>query len=91
MTYLKDIKLCVDCIFYGTPQGQRDRCLNPKLTMINPVNGEEVYPLAFSERTGLTDASCGSKAIYFVLNADNQIAKEKARLEFAEAMRDSPF
>ena len=91
MTYLKDIKLCIDCAFFGTPQGQRDRCLNPKLTMINPVDGAEVYPLAFSERTGLTDASCGSKARYFVLNEDQLIEQEKRRQEFEEAMRDCPF
>jgi hypothetical protein len=59
--------------------------------MIDPVHGEEVYPLAFSERTGLTDASCGSKAQYFVLNEDRQIEQEKKRQEFEEAMRDSPF
>lgn len=91
MTYLKDIKLCIDCTFFGTPQGHRDRCLNPKLTMINPVDGAEVYPLAFSERTGLTDASCGSKAQFFVLNEDKAIEQEKKRQEFEEAMRDAPF
>ena len=91
MTYLKDIKLCIDCAFFGTPQGQRDRCLHPQLTMINPVDGAEVYPLAFSERTGLTDASCGSKARFFVLNEEMSIEREKKRQEFEEAMRDCPF
>jgi hypothetical protein len=91
MAYLKDIKLCIDCAFFGTPQGQRDRCLNPKLTMINPVHGEEVYPLAFSERTGLSSNSCGSKAQHFALNEDAAADRAKKAKELDEVMRDCPF
>lgn len=90
MAYLKDIKLCINCEFFGTPQGQRDRCLQPSRTMIHPVNGEELYPLAFTERTGLSDDSCGSKAKYFILNYDAAVEREKRRQEFEEAMRDAP-
>ena len=65
MTYLKDIKLCIDCQFFGTPAGQRDRCIHPKTTLIHPVHGEEIYPLAFSERTGFSKTSCGNKAQFW--------------------------
>lgn len=86
MTYLKDIKLCIDCEFFGTPHGQRDRCLHPSRTMIHPVNGEELYPLAFSERTGISEHNCGDKAKYFILNYD----AAQRRKEFEEASRDAP-
>jgi hypothetical protein len=63
MTYLKDIKLCVDCVFFGTPHGQRDRCLNPSVTHLDLVHGTEIYPLAFvqrtSHRTAVTRADIG--------------------------------
>lgn len=90
MAYLKDIKLCINCQFYGTPHGQRDRCINPQTTIINPVDGKEVYPLCISERTGLSEKSCGDKAKYFFLNIDAEADREKRRQEFEEAMRDAP-
>ncbi len=91
MTYLKDIKLCVDCVFFGTPQGQRDRCLNPAVTAINLVDGTEDYPYAFAQRRSYHEAHCGSVGRFYVLNEDTQIAREKRRQEFEEAMRDAPF
>ena len=90
MAYLKDIKLCIDCEFFGTPHGQRDRCLNPKLTVFNPVDGKEEYPLCYSERTSWNERSCGNKAQYFILNYEAAIEQEKRRQEFEEAMRDAP-
>jgi hypothetical protein len=91
MAYLKDIKLCIDCAFYGNHQGQRDRCINPIATMINPVRGDEVYPLCISERTSISDNGCGNKAKNFVLNTDAAAEREIRRQQFEEAMRDAPF
>ena len=90
MTYLKDIKLCVNCRFYGTPRGERDRCLNPIRTTINPVHGDETYPLCISERTGLGQQSCGDKAKYFMLDEDAHKDRLQRLAEFEEAMRDAP-
>lgn len=90
MTYLKDIKLCINCASYGNPHGHRDRCLHPARTIIDPVRGEEVYPLCISERTSMSDLGCGSKAQYFVLNTDAEAEREMRRQEFEEAMRDAP-
>jgi hypothetical protein len=91
MAYLKDIKLCIDCAFYGNPHGQRDRCINPKTTIVNPVNGEEVFPLCISERTSISDKGCGNKAQYFVFSIDAAAEREVRRQQFEEAMRDAPF
>ena len=91
MAYLKDIKLCIDCAFYGSFHGQRDRCINPERTIVNPVNGEEVFPLCISERTAISDKGCGDKAQYFVLNADAAAEREVRRQQFEEAMRGAPF
>lgn len=91
MTYLKDIKLCVDCVFFGTPHNLRDRCINPKLTTVNLVDGTEDYPYCFAQRRSYQEANCGSEGRFWVLNEDTQIAREKARQEFEEAMRDCPF
>jgi hypothetical protein len=91
MTYLKDIKLCIDCAFYGNHSGQRDRCINPAATMINPVNGEETYPLCISQRTGISNKSCGSEAQFFILNKDALADRLQRRTEFEEACRDAPF
>ena len=91
MTYLKDIKLCIDCAFFGTPQGERDRCLNPKVTGINLVDGSEVYPLAFVQRTSHSEKDCGDKGRHWIHNEESSIAREKRRQEFEEAMRDCPF
>ena len=91
MTYLKDIKLCVDCAFFGTPHGQRDRCLNPKLTTVNLVDGSEDYPYCFAQRRSYSETQCATVGRFWVLNEDTQIAKEKRRQEFEEAMRDCPF
>jgi hypothetical protein len=52
MAYLKDVKLCVDCTFYGNPYGQRDRCVNPKTTIISLVTGEEDFPTALQNVKG---------------------------------------
>ena len=46
MTYLKDIKLCVECKFYGNRQGQRDRCIHPALTTTSLVTGQEITLIA---------------------------------------------
>jgi hypothetical protein len=91
MTYLKDIKLCVDCVFFGTPQNERDRCLNPTVTGINKVDGSEMYPLAFSQRTSHSEKDCGDKGKYWIHSEESSVAREKARQEFEEAMRDCPF
>jgi hypothetical protein len=91
MTYLKDIKLCVDCYFYGNEHGQKDRCINPRFTGISMVTGKEEFPYAFAQRSSFRTADCGPDARFFVLHSENQIAREKARQEFEEAMRDSPF
>lgn len=91
MTYLKDIKLCIDCTFFGTPHGQKDRCINPKFTGISMVTGQEDYPYCFAQRSSFKTADCGPDARFFVLNEDRQIEQEKRRKEFEEAMRDCPF
>lgn len=91
MTYLKDIKLCVDCTFFGTPQGQRDRCLNPKLTTVNLVDGGEEYPYCYAQRRGYHETHCGSVGRYWVLDEDSAAEQERKRQEFEEAMRDAPF
>ena len=91
MAYLKDIKLCIDCAFYGNHQGQRDRCINPKLTIVSLVTGEEVFPYCFAERQGESENYCGSQARFFVLNTDAAAEREMRRQQFEEAMRDAPF
>ena len=91
MTYLKDIKLCVDCTFFGTPHGQRDRCLNPKLTTVNLVDGTEDYPYCFAQRRSYSETLCATVGRFWVLNEDTQIAKEKRSQEFEEEMLDCPF
>jgi hypothetical protein len=55
------------------------------------VHGTEIYPLAFVQRTSHSDKDCGDKGRHWMLNEDTQIAREKRRQEFEEAMRDSPF
>lgn len=90
MAYLKDIKLCINCQFYGTPHGQRDRCINPELTEISLVTGAEDYPYCFSQRQSYRTGDCGSDGKFFVLNSDAQAEREKRRQEFEEAMRDAP-
>ena len=91
MTYLKDIKLCVDCEFYGTPHGQRDRCLNPLLTTISLVTGTEDYPYCFAQRQSQVGGHCGKDGRYFILNYDAQADREQRRKEFEEASKDAPF
>jgi hypothetical protein len=91
MTYLKDIKLCVDCAFYGNQHGQRDRCINPEVTEVSMVTGKEDYPYCFAQRQSYRLGDCGQSARFFVLNEDRQIEQEKRRQEFEEAMRDCPF
>ena len=91
MTYIKDIKLCVDCFFYCNEHGQKDRCINPVTTERSLVTGKEEFPYCFAQRQSKRDIDCGANAQWFVLVEETQIAREKARLEFEEAMRDSPF
>lgn len=91
MAYLKDVKLCVDCTFYGNPYGQRDRCVNPKTTIISLVTGEEDFPYCFAERQGESEHHCGAQARFFNLNTDAAAEREMRRQEFEEAMRDAPF
>jgi len=91
MTYLKDIKLCIDCTFFGTSHGQKDRCINPKFTGISMVTGQEDYPYCFAQRSSFRTADCGPDARFFVLNEEMSIEREKRRQEFEEAMRDCPF
>jgi hypothetical protein len=87
MTYLKDIKLCVDCAFYGNPHGQRDRCVHPSVTTISLVTGKEDYPYAFAQRSSGLEQNCGQQAKLFVLNEEAALR----RAEHEEAMRDAPF
>lgn len=87
MTYLKDIKVCVDCAFYGNPHGQRDRCIHPSVTMISLVTGKEDYPYAFAQRSSGLEKNCGEQARFF---SPNEEAIQR-RKEFEEACRDSPF
>ena len=90
MTYLKDIKLCVDCAFYGNSVGQRDKCIHPKLTTIDLVTGKEDHPYCYSERrTTLTD-HCGTVGQFFVLNADAERDRLQRLAELDEVMRDAP-
>lgn len=91
MAYLKDVKLCIDCQFYGTPQGQRDRCLHPNLTGMSPVDGTETYPYCFAQRQSHVVGHCGYKAVFFVLNEEATLERDKKRQEFEEACRDSPL
>ena len=91
MAYLKDVKLCIDCNFYGTPHGQRDRCINPKVTIVSLVTGEEDFPYCFAERQGESENHCGSQARFFVLNTEAAAEREIRRQQFEEAMRDAPF
>jgi len=90
MTYLKDIKVCVDCTFYGTPHGQRDRCINPKLTSIDLVTGKEEYPYCYSERRTQLPDRCGDKATLFVLNSEAERNRLERLKELEEAMREAP-
>jgi hypothetical protein len=91
MTYLKDIKLCVECAFYGNHQGQRDRCVHPALTTTSLVTGAEDYPYCFAQRQSPLADHCGARGAYWVLHEESAAEREKKRQEFEEAMRDSPF
>ena len=90
MTYLKDIKLCVNCTFYGTPHNHRDRCINPVRTVIDPVHGHETYPLCISERTSMSQLGCGNKGQYFMLDEDAHKDRLQRLAELEEIMRDAP-
>ena len=91
MTYLKDIKLCVECRFYGNHVGQKDRCVHPAVTTTSLVTGAEDYPYCFSQRQSRVEEHCGAAGIYWVLHEDSAAEREKKRQEFEEAMRDAPF
>lgn len=90
MTYLKDIKLCVDCFFYGTPHNQRDRCLHPKLTTVNLVTGNAEFPYCYAERSTQLPNRCGDKATLFVLNNEAEMERLERLKELEEAMREAP-
>jgi len=90
MTYLKDIKVCVDCTFYGTPHGQRDRCIHPKLTTIDLVTGKEEYAYCYAERRTQLPNHCGDKATLFVLNREAESDRLERLKELEEAMREAP-
>lgn len=91
MAYLKDIKLCVECRFFGNHVGQKDRCVHPAVTTTSLVTGAEDYPYAFSQRQSRVEEHCGAAGIYWVLHEDSAAEREKKRQEFEEAMRDAPF
>ena len=91
MTYLKDIKLCVECKFYGNHVGQKDRCVHPALTTTSLVTGAEDYPYCFAQRQSRDGNHCGYAARYWVLDEDSAAEQERKRQEFEEAMRDAPF
>jgi hypothetical protein len=91
MTYLKDIKLCVDCAFYGNSHGQKDRCINPEVTEISRVTGKEDYPYCFAQRQSYRLNDCGESARFFVLNEEMSIDRARKQKELDEVMRDCPF
>jgi hypothetical protein len=90
MTYLKDIKVCVDCTFFGTPHGQRDRCIHPKLTTVDLVTGNAEFPYCHAERRTQLPDHCGDKATLFVLNREAESDRLERLKELEEAMREAP-
>jgi len=90
MTYLKDIKLCVDCFFYGTPHGQRDRCVHPKLTTVDLVTGNAEFPYCYAERRTTLPNHCGEKATLFFLNREAESDRLGRLKELEEVMREAP-
>jgi hypothetical protein len=90
MTYLKDIKVCVDCTFYGTPHGQRDRCIHPKLTSIDLVTGKEEYSYCYAQRQSSGVNFCGNEGKLFVLNREAESDRLERLKELEEAMREAP-
>lgn len=95
MAYLKDIKLCVNCRFYGNNISKefstKDRCVHPAVTVISLVDGNEEYPFAFLQRRSELPGHCGANGVLFINDQENNAAQERRRQEFEEAMRDSPF
>jgi hypothetical protein len=90
MTYLKDIKVCVDCTFFGTPHGQRDRCIHPKLTTVDLVTGNAEFPYCYAERRTQLPDRCGDKATLFVLNSEAERSRLERLKELEEVMREAP-
>ena len=90
MTYLKDIKVCVDCTFFGTPHGQRDRCIHPKLTTVDLVTGNAEFPYCHAERRTQLPNHCGDKATLFVLNREAESDRLERLKELEEVMREAP-
>ena len=90
MTYLKDIKLCRDCTFFGTPHGQRDRCIHPKLTTVDLVTGNADFPYCYAERRTLLPNHCGEQALLYVADAEALRDRLERSKEFEEAMREAP-
>jgi hypothetical protein len=90
MTYLKDIKLCRDCTFFGTPHGQRDRCIHPKLTTVDLVTGNADFPYCYAERKTQLPNHCGEQALLYVADTDALRDRLQRNAEFEEAMREAP-
>ena len=90
MTYLKDIKLCRDCTFFGTPHGQRDRCIHPKLTTVDLVSGNAEFPYCYAERKTQLPNHCGEQALLYVADTDALRDRLERSKEFEEAMREAP-
>jgi hypothetical protein len=85
MTYLKDLKLCVDCQFFDTP----DKCLHKLSAYIEPVHGSTRFMYAMTMR-GDPDL-CGREATHFIHASDAHAERVKRAAEMEEAMRDSPI
>ena len=85
MTYLKDLKLCVHCQFFDSP----DKCLHFKSAYIEPVHGSKKFMYAITMRGD--SELCGSDAVFFVNAVDAHAERIKRSQEMEEAMRDSPF
>ena len=90
MTYLKDIKVCVDCTFFGTPHDQRDHCIHPKLTSIDLVTGKEEYSYCYAQRQSSGVNFCGNEGKLFVLNREAESDRLERLKELEEAMREAP-
>lgn len=84
MTYIKDIKVCIDCFHFSKP----DKCTHPESSHINPVNGDRKYFYAITMRSS---DMCGTEAKLFELSEVKQAENDIRRREFEEACRDAPF
>ena len=85
MTHFKDLKLCIDCQFFDTP----DKCLHSLSSYIEPVHGTKRFMYAMTMR-GDADL-CGKEATYFINAQEAHAERVKRAAEMEEAMRDSPI